>query len=77
MRNVLDDIAPDSVLVLSTHKTGLLRLVDRIVIVDGAKIVMDGPRDEILEKLAAARHSKAAAPRDANRQVISMEQKLA
>jgi hypothetical protein len=38
---------------------------------------MDGPRDEILEKLAAARHSKAAAPRDANRQVISMEQKLA
>lgn len=77
MRNVIEDIAPDSVLVLSTHKTGLLRLVDRIVIVDGAKIVMDGPRDEILEKLAAARHSKTAAPRDANRQVIPLEQKTA
>jgi ATP-binding cassette subfamily C protein LapB len=77
MRNVMQAIAPDSVLVLSTHKTGLLRLVDRIVIVDGAKIVMDGPRDEILEKLASARNSKAAAPRDANRQVIPMEQKSA
>lgn len=77
MRNVMQDVAPDSVLVLSTHKTGLLRLVDRIVIVDGAKIVMDGPRDEVLEKLAAVRNSKAVALRDANRPGLSMEQKSA
>lgn len=77
MRNVMQDIAPDSVLVLSTHKTGLLRLVDRIVIVDGAKIVMDGPRDEVLEKLAAVRNSKAGALRDASRPGLSMEQKSA
>lgn len=77
MRNMMQDIAPDSVLVLSTHKTGLLRLVDRIVIVDGAKIVMDGPRDEILEKLAAARNAKTTALRDANRPSLAMEQKSA
>jgi ATP-binding cassette subfamily C protein LapB len=77
MRNVMQAIAPDSVLVLSTHKTGLLRLVDRIVIVDGSKVVMDGPRDEVLEKLAAVRNSKAVALRDANRPSLSMEQKSA
>ncbi|WP_394270750.1 type I secretion system permease/ATPase [Qipengyuania sp.] len=38
-------------LVVVTHRQPLLRLVDRIVILDRGKIVADGPRDEVLAKL--------------------------
>ena len=39
-------------MILITHRTSLLALVDRIVILDGGKIVADGPRDAVLQRLA-------------------------
>lgn len=41
----------DDTLVLVTHKPELLRLVDRVIVVAKHKVVMDGPRDEVLMKL--------------------------
>ncbi|MDR0480099.1 MAG: ATP-binding cassette domain-containing protein, partial [Burkholderiaceae bacterium] len=35
-------------LVVSTHRASLLALVDRIVVIDGGRIVMDGPKDKVL-----------------------------
>ncbi|MBP2167599.1 ATP-binding cassette subfamily C protein LapB [Erwinia toletana] len=35
-------------LVLVTHRPALLKLVDRIVVMDNGRIIADGPRDEIL-----------------------------
>ena len=40
-------------LVIVTHKPSLLPLVDRIVVVVGHKVVMDGPRDAVLQQLQA------------------------
>lgn len=37
--------------ILITHRASLLRLVDRIVVVDQGRIVSDGPRDEIISKM--------------------------
>lgn len=37
--------------VLITHKAGLLKLVDRLIVVDSGKIVADGPRDYVLTSL--------------------------
>jgi ATP-binding cassette subfamily C protein LapB len=34
-----------------THRTALLDMVDRIVVMDGGTIVMDGPKDEVLHAL--------------------------
>jgi len=34
-----------------THRTTLLSLVDRLVLLDKGKIIADGPRDEVLKKL--------------------------
>lgn len=36
-------------LVLVTHRPALLKLVDRVVVMDGGRIVADGPRDQILK----------------------------
>lgn len=39
-------------LVLATHRRPVLELVDRIIVLDEGKIVMDGPRDQILNHTA-------------------------
>ena len=41
-------------LILNTHRQSLLSLVDRIVVLDRGRIIADGPRDEIMLRLASA-----------------------
>ncbi|WP_026024176.1 ATP-binding cassette domain-containing protein, partial [Enterovibrio norvegicus] len=43
--------AKDRTLVMITHKMALLNLVDRVIVMDKGRIVMDGPRDKVLERL--------------------------
>lgn len=38
-------------LLLVTHKPSMLALVQRVIVVDGGRIVMDGPREEVLRTL--------------------------
>ena len=37
-------------MVVATHRRAVLELVDRIIVVNDGKIVMDGPRDQILNQ---------------------------
>lgn len=37
---------------LITHRPALLRLVDRLIIIDGGRVIADGPREAILQKLS-------------------------
>lgn len=39
-------------LILVTHKPTMLNLVERVVVLDAGRVVMDGPRNEVLSKLA-------------------------
>ena len=41
----------DKTLLLVTHRTSMLTLVDRLIIVDRGQIVADGPKPVILEAL--------------------------
>lgn len=41
----------DKTTLIVTHKTSLLTLVDRVVVVDNGKILLDGPKNEVLTKL--------------------------
>jgi ATP-binding cassette subfamily C protein LapB len=47
-------------LVIVTHKPSVLPLVNRIVVMSGNGVVMDGARDQVLQELQA-RHAKATA----------------
>lgn len=46
-------IAPNHGLVLVTHKTEMLDLVDRIILIAGHQIVIDGPKALVLQQLQA------------------------
>jgi ATP-binding cassette subfamily C protein LapB len=48
-------------LIVSTHRTGLLSLVDRLLLLDGGKLLRDGPKDEVI---AALRSSAQNLPKD-------------
>lgn len=48
-------------LVLVSHRMAALQLVDRICVVEGGRIVLDGPRDELLVMLAGKAPNKASA----------------
>jgi ATP-binding cassette, subfamily C, bacterial LapB len=52
--------AQDKTVVLVTHRTSMLALVTRVIVIDGGRIVADGPRDRIMEALASGRVAKAA-----------------
>lgn len=52
--------AQDKTVVLVTHRTSMLAMVTRVIVIDGGKIVADGPRDRIMEALASGRVAKAA-----------------
>lgn len=46
-------------LILATHKPALLRLVDRIIVVDNGRIVLDGPKEAILANLSRSSNVSA------------------
>lgn len=58
--NVLaGSVAPNQTLVLVTHKASVLSLVHRLVVLSNGRIVLDGPKDVVLEHLRNARKSTA------------------
>lgn len=51
-KNQLETYAKDKTMILVTHKGSMLSLVDRLILMDGAKVIADGPRDLVLKALA-------------------------
>ena len=49
----LQRAAGDCTLVVVTHRPAVLELVQRVVVVDAGRVVMDGPRDKVLAALRA------------------------
>ena len=49
---------PDMTMLLVTHRTAMLPLVDRLVVLDQGMVVADGPRDEILRQLQGVPKTK-------------------
>jgi ATP-binding cassette subfamily C protein LapB len=51
--------AQGKTVVLVTHRTSLLAMVTRVIVLDGGRIVADGPRDNIMQALQSGRIAKA------------------
>ncbi|OUE41792.1 type I secretion system permease/ATPase [Billgrantia desiderata SP1] len=46
-------------LIVVTHRTSLLSLVERIIVIDAGKVVADGPRDKVVEALRKGQIGRA------------------
>jgi ATP-binding cassette subfamily C protein LapB len=55
----LQEFARDKTVLLVTHRTSLLAMVNRVIVIDGGKVVADGPRETVMQALASGRISRA------------------
>ena len=56
----LSKVAQGKTVLVVTHRTSLLSLVDRIIVMDGGKVVADGPRDTVVEALRKGQIGRAS-----------------
>ena len=47
----LDQVTKGKTTIFVTHRGPLVNIADRIMVIEGGRVVMDGPRDAVLEKL--------------------------
>lgn len=59
LRARLKDICVDKTVILVTHRTALLDLVDRLIVMDNGRIVADGPKEQVVTALKEGRIGSA------------------
>jgi ATP-binding cassette, subfamily C, bacterial LapB len=55
LKQRLGEILDGKTLLLVTHRASLLSLVERLIVLDGGRLLADGPKDEVLQALADGR----------------------
>lgn len=55
----LRDFVQGKTVVLVSHRTSLLDLVDRIIVMDGGRVVADGPKEQVIQALRQGRIGRA------------------
>lgn len=51
MKHLFEEMPAEATVVVVTHKAGVLPFVNRIIVMDGGKVVIDGPKDKVIETL--------------------------
>lgn len=64
-------------MLLVTHRPQVLQIVNRIIVMDNGKVVMDGPRDLVLQKLMQNEQAKAANVKQQQQAVNAKQQQQA
>ncbi|OZA14374.1 MAG: type I secretion system permease/ATPase, partial [Hydrogenophilales bacterium 17-62-8] len=60
IKQQLSTYAAGKTMIVITHRTSLLDLVERIIVIDAGKIVADGPKAQVVEALRQGRIGKAS-----------------
>ncbi|GJL94261.1 MAG: ABC transporter [Hyphococcus sp.] len=55
----LDKVMRGRTLLIVTHRMSMVRLVDRIIVLDKGRVIVDGPRDTVMRAMSSARQLKA------------------
>ncbi len=59
LKRRLRELGGSKTMLLVTHRVALLELVDRLIVIDGGKIMADGPKDQVIDALKQGRIGKA------------------
>ncbi|MCB1915564.1 MAG: type I secretion system permease/ATPase [Rhodocyclaceae bacterium] len=60
VKRELAEFAHGRTLIIVTHRTSLLALASRVIVVDGGRIVADGPKERVIEALRQGRIGRAS-----------------
>lgn len=60
LKKNLERLLPGRTLLLVTHRTSLLSMVDRLIVLDNGTVVADGPRESVLKALAEGQVQRQA-----------------
>ena len=60
LKERLQRYAAHKTMVIVTHRTSLLELADRIIVIDGGRVVADGPKNQVVEALQSGRIGRAS-----------------
>ena len=61
--NLLRELAAEgATIIVSTHKSAILPLVDRLVVMQKGRIQFDGPRDQVIAKISAGGNVQPQSP---------------
>jgi ATP-binding cassette subfamily C protein LapB len=52
--------AANKTVIIVTHRTSLIDLADRMIVLDDGQIVADGPRDKVVEALQSGKIGRSA-----------------
>ncbi len=61
MIRLREAITPEQTLIIATHRTRLLSLVDRLIVLDNGVVIADGPKEKVLELMVERREKQAGA----------------
>jgi ATP-binding cassette subfamily C protein LapB len=50
-------LSPETTLIVATHRVSMLELVDRIIVLEAGRVLADGPKMDVLERLARGRQA--------------------
>lgn len=50
-KHLFEDLPVDTTVIIVTHKMAVLKHVSRVILVDKGQVVMDGPRDAVMEQI--------------------------
>lgn len=59
LKSRLKEACQDKTVIVITHRTAMLSLIDRLIIVDEGRIVADGPKDYVIDALRDGRIARA------------------
>ena len=60
MNHLFNEIPKDHTIIVVTHKTAILPHVDRVIVVEGGQLSMDGPRDKVIQAMKQRAEQMAA-----------------
>jgi ATP-binding cassette subfamily C protein LapB len=60
LRKRLQTLCADKTTILITHKSSMLILVNKLILIDRGRVVAYGPRDEVIAKLQARAYGTQA-----------------
>ncbi|MCI0510105.1 MULTISPECIES: type I secretion system permease/ATPase [Chromohalobacter] len=60
LKKNLTRYSEEKTMVIVTHRTSLLSLVDRVIVMDAGKVVADGPREQVVEALRKGQVGRAS-----------------